>query len=156
MQVPSHFYSYSFAPNPDWSQKFALQPEIQDYLKTVATKFGIEKHVRLYSQVESAEWDSYSGTWSVKIRNLQTFETTKRRCKVLISAVGALSVPKECELPGASSFQGRIFHTAKWDHTFDWSNKEVVVIGTWFWVTWPCVLTSSKEMAAVQLRPCPS
>lgn len=46
-----------------------------------------------------------------------------------MSAVGALSVPKECETPGALNFQGPLFHSAKWDHGFDWKNEDVVVLG---------------------------
>ncbi|EXL41086.1 hypothetical protein FOCG_16469 [Fusarium oxysporum f. sp. radicis-lycopersici 26381] len=127
--VPSHFYSYSFALNPNWSQAYAMQPEIQTYFNDVAKKYDIEGHVRLNSVVESAHWDESSGTWEVAIRDTKTSELIIRRSKVLISAVGALSIPKECDIPGAPDFEGRMFHTAKWDHSFDWKDKEVVIIG---------------------------
>jgi cation diffusion facilitator CzcD-associated flavoprotein CzcO len=127
--VASHFYSFSFALNPDWSQKFALQPEIDAYFKDVAARYGIEKHVRLRSMVHGARWDAATGTWVVAIRDLKTGEVSQRRCKVLVSAVGALSTPKKCDIPGASSFGGKIFHTAEWDHSFDWKGKDVVVVG---------------------------
>lgn len=52
-----------------------------------------------------------------------------KRCKILVSAVGALSTPKKCEIPGAEDFQGKLFHSAQWDHSFDWKNKNVVVVG---------------------------
>lgn len=128
-QVASHFYSYSFTPNPNWSQKFALQPEIDAYFKDVAAQYQIDKHVRVKAEVETARWDASTGTWSVTIQDLQTGQVSQRRCKVLVSAVGALSVPKKCDLPGASTFGGKMFHTAEWDHSFDWKDKEVVVIG---------------------------
>ncbi|KAH6999111.1 hypothetical protein BKA56DRAFT_627184 [Ilyonectria sp. MPI-CAGE-AT-0026] len=127
--VPSHFFSYSFALNPNWSQKFAMQPEIYAYFKDVARKYDIDNHVRFQSVVESAVWEDDSGTWLVAIQDLKTTRVTQRRCKILISAVGALSIPKKCEIPGAFKYQGRMFHTAEWDHSFDWKNKEVVVIG---------------------------
>ncbi|KAF4949300.1 hypothetical protein FSARC_13507 [Fusarium sarcochroum] len=127
--VPSHFYSYSFALNPNWSQAYAMQPEIQAYFNDVARKYDIEKQVRFNSVVESARWDEYSGIWEVTVRNVKTSEVTKRRSRVLISAVGALSIPKECDIPDASDFKGAMFHTAKWDHSFDWKDKEVVMIG---------------------------
>lgn len=106
-----------------------MQPEIHTYLKDVAAQYDIEKHVRLESVVESATWDSASGTWAVAVRNLNTLEVVERRCKVLVSAVGALSTPKKCDIPGASSFHGKMFHTAQWDHSFDWKGKHVVVVG---------------------------
>ncbi|KAF4450056.1 hypothetical protein F53441_6761 [Fusarium austroafricanum] len=127
--VPSHFYSYSFALNPNWSQAFAMQPEIEAYVNDVAKKWNIEKHVRFNSVVESARWDETFGMWEVTIRDVKTAEVISRRTKILISAVGALSTPKECDIPGAATFQGRMFHTAKWDHSFNWKDEDVVIIG---------------------------
>ncbi|KAF2965468.1 hypothetical protein GQX73_g8072 [Xylaria multiplex] len=71
------------------------------------------------------------GTWLANSYpgNLKTAETYDRRYKILVSAVGILSQPNPCDIPGVSSFQGRIFHTADWDHSFDWKNKEIVVVG---------------------------
>ncbi|KAF4909297.1 FAD-binding monooxygenase ktnD [Colletotrichum viniferum] len=127
--VPSHFYSYSLELNPNWSQKFALQPEIYRYFTDVADKYDIPKHVRFRQVVESARWDTPSGTWIVTIGDLESSQIRQRRCKVLVSAVAALSIPKKCDIPGASTFQGRMFHTAEWDYSFDWKGRDVVVIG---------------------------
>ncbi|KAJ8126193.1 hypothetical protein O1611_g7445 [Lasiodiplodia mahajangana] len=88
-----------------------------------------QKHARFRSIVTSANWDEESGTWLVSVKDLETSETYDRRCKILVSAVGALSKPKGCDIPGASSFHGPMFHTAEWDHSFDWKGKELVVIG---------------------------
>lgn len=128
-KVPSHFFSYSFALNPDWSQKFTMQSEIHSYFTSVAAQYQLHRHVRFETVVESADWDETLSLWVVKIRDLNTSKTLTRRAKVLVSAVGALSTPKQCDITGAQDFQGRIFHTAQWDHSFDWENKEVVMIG---------------------------
>lgn len=122
-----------------------MQPEIYQYFKDVADKYDILKHVHLQQAVESAEWDSSSGTWIVTIRDLISSQIRRRRCKVLISAVGALSIPKKCDIPGSSSFQGRIFHTAEWDHSFDWKGKDVVVIGT-------CGVVASSKIMLINQR----
>lgn len=106
-----------------------MQPEIHTYLKNVAAQYDIDKHVRFGSVVDSANWDAISGTWTVAVRDLATSEVTHRRCKILVSAVGALSTPKKCDIPGASEFQGKLFHTAEWDHSFKWKGKKVVVVG---------------------------
>ncbi|KAI1128371.1 putative monooxygenase [Nemania abortiva] len=129
VDIEAHFYSYSFCMNPDWSRKYPLQPEILAYYENVADKYDVRKHMRFNSVVTSANWDEESGTWLVSIKDLQTLDTYDRRCKILVSAVGLLSKPKGCDIPGASSFQGPIFHTAEWDHSFDWKGKELVVIG---------------------------
>ncbi|KAI0193038.1 hypothetical protein EV127DRAFT_490282 [Xylaria flabelliformis] len=127
--VPSHFYSYSFALNPDWSRKFALQPEIKAYFEGLADEYHLRKHIKFGTNVLSARWEEHSGIWTVKLKDTRTSEVSERRCKILVSAVGALSVPKKCDISGASLFQGKLFHTAEWDHSFDWKDKEVVVIG---------------------------
>ncbi|KAK5997662.1 FAD-binding monooxygenase ktnD [Cladobotryum mycophilum] len=129
VDVVAHFYSYSFCLNPNWSRKYPLQPEILAYYKSVAAKYDIEKHARFNTIVEAAHWEESSGTWLVYVKDLKTLEKYQRRCKILVSAVGVLSVPNECDIKGASSFQGRLFHTARWDHSFDWKDKEIVIIG---------------------------
>ncbi|KAI0429078.1 putative monooxygenase [Xylaria sp. FL1042] len=129
VDVVGHYYSYSFSLNPDWSLKYPLQPEILEYFENVAEKYDIKRHTKFQSVVTSAYWDESSGTWLVSIKNLETSEVYGRRCKVLISAVGILSDPNPVSISGASSFQGPIFHTAEWDHSFDWKDKEVVVVG---------------------------
>ncbi|KAI1825698.1 putative monooxygenase [Xylaria intraflava] len=129
VDIVAHFYAYSFYPNPNWSRKYPLQPEILDYINDIAAKYDVEKHVKFNTEVGAAHWEASSGTWLVTIKNLKTSETYQRRCKILISATGLLSVPNRCDIRGASSFQGRLFHTAEWDHSFDWKGKELVVIG---------------------------
>lgn len=126
--MASHFYSFSFELNPDWSCKFAPQREIADYLLGVARKHDIPRHVRFGSTVQSAVFDEITGTWVVTYVD-ETGSTHKKRSRVLISAVGALSVLRECEIKGAERYQGKLFHSAKWDHSFDWAGKEVVVVG---------------------------
>lgn len=128
-KVPSHFYSYSFALNPNWSHVYAMQPEIHQYFADIAHKYDIPRHVRCGSEVLAASWDEINAIWLVTICENKTKRTYQRRCKILISAVGALSVPKKCEIEGVKTFKGRLFHSAQWDHSFDWYDKEVVAIG---------------------------
>jgi cation diffusion facilitator CzcD-associated flavoprotein CzcO len=84
--------------------------------------------VRFHSTVKSAEYEPETATWRVIIEGQRNF-LIQKRCKILISAVGALSIPKQCDIPGAESFKGHLFHSAKWDHSFDYKNKEVICIG---------------------------
>jgi cation diffusion facilitator CzcD-associated flavoprotein CzcO len=128
-QVASHFYSYSFEMNPDWSRKYSMRQEIQAYFRSVAEKWRIVDHVRFSSIVEKATWNDSDNVWEVTIMSLQTKERTVRRAKILVSGVGSLSVPKTCDLPGVESYKGKMFHSAQWDHSFDWANKDVVVLG---------------------------
>jgi len=106
-----------------------MQPEIQAYFRKVAEAYRIVEHVRFHTVVEKAEWDDRGKIWKVTVRDLAKNIRRVRTAKVLISGVGALSVPKECDIPGKEDFQGYLFHSAQWDHSLDWSDKEVVVIG---------------------------
>jgi cation diffusion facilitator CzcD-associated flavoprotein CzcO len=122
--VPSHLYSFSFAPNPDWSQTYSRQPEIRDYLHSCADRFGVRDKIRLGCELTSASWNEPEGVWEV--------ETTDGplRARVLVSAAGPLFEPKHPELPGLDNFRGAIFHSARWDHDFDPAGKRVAAIGT--------------------------
>src|SRR6266545_7392437 len=62
--VPSHLYSFSFAPNPEWSSTFSPQPEIEEYLRQVAVRFGVRAHIRFGHAVESAYWED--GQWRIR------------------------------------------------------------------------------------------
>lgn len=147
--VASHFYSYSFELNPDWSQKYSMQPEIQRYFRGVAEKYDVVPHIKLHSMVESATWEKSSSTWIVTIRDTKTQQIRVRRSKILTSAVGSLSVPKKCDTPGYDSFDGPIFHSAQWDHSFDWKQKDVVVLGNGCSAT-QFVPIMTKETGAVK------
>lgn len=85
--------------------------------------------MRFLATVQSAAFDETSRTWVVTVLDSVSGEVFQRRSRILISAVGALSVPRECEIQGAKIFNGKLFHSAQWDHSFDWTGKDVVVIG---------------------------
>lgn len=122
--VPSNLYSFSFAPNPEWSQTFALQPEIGAYLKRIADDFGVRGHIHTDTTVEEAAWDDETQRWRI---------ATSRgdlTARVLVAGMGGLSEPALPDIPGAADFQGPAFHTARWDHDVDLTGKRVAVIGT--------------------------
>jgi len=122
--VPSHLYSFSFAPNPDWTQTYSPQPEIGAYLKRCADDFGVRPHIRLSTNVEHAEWDEDSGRWQI--------DTDKGRvtARVLVAGMGPLAEPKYPDIPGLDKFKGAQFHSARWDHDHDLKGERVASIGT--------------------------
>jgi cation diffusion facilitator CzcD-associated flavoprotein CzcO len=122
--VPSQLYSYSFALNPDWSRSFSPQPEIQDYIRKTAAASGVLDHFVFDTTVQDAAWDEATQVWQV---------STSRgdlTADVLVSAAGALSDPKNPDIEGFESFQGEVFHSARWNHDYDLTGKRVAVIGT--------------------------
>lgn len=122
--VESHLYSFSFAPNPEWSRLWSPQPEILEYLRGCAERFGVMPHLRLNHALESAAWDETNRRW-----NLST-SRGPFTADVLVSGMGALSEPFTPVLKGADTFRGKTFHSARWDHAYDLKDRRVAVIGT--------------------------
>jgi cation diffusion facilitator CzcD-associated flavoprotein CzcO len=122
--VPSHLYSFSFAPNPNWSSTFSPQREILDYLKDCAERYGVMPHVRFETEVESAAWDAEEECWQIETSD------GPLTADILIAAQGPLSDPSLPEVPGIDSFEGTAFHSAEWDHDHDLTGERVAVVGT--------------------------
>jgi cation diffusion facilitator CzcD-associated flavoprotein CzcO len=122
--VPSHLYSFSFAPNPGWTRTYSRQPEIEAYLRRVAEDFDLGRSIRLGTTVTGAAWDEQDQRWSVAT------DRGELRARVLVSAAGALSDPRNPDVEGLERFEGTTFHSARWDHDHDLDGKRVAVIGT--------------------------
>jgi cation diffusion facilitator CzcD-associated flavoprotein CzcO len=122
--VPSHLYSFSFAPNPRWSNTYSAQPEIRDYLRRCADEYQIRPHIRTNVEVEAAAWNEGSQCWKIDTSTGAFFAS------VLISGMGPLTEPKLPDVPGIESFTGKIMHSARWDHGYELRGKRVASIGT--------------------------
>ncbi|MEW1721482.1 NAD(P)/FAD-dependent oxidoreductase [Streptomyces sp. NPDC093109] len=123
--VPSHLYSFSFAPNPDWPRTFSGQRHIRAYLEHVADTFGLRPHLRFHHDVRLMRWDNDALRWEI-----ETTHGTTLTADVVVSATGPLSDPKIPDIPGLAEFPGKVFHSARWDHGYDLRGKRVAVIGT--------------------------
>jgi len=121
--TPSRYYSYSFAPNPDWSSCYAPGPEIHRYLLDVAERYGVRRHIRFGAEVESARFEGRR--WCVTLRGGEQTEVD-----VLISSCGVSHYPREPDIPGLDSFAGPRFHSARWDHDVELRGKRIGVVGT--------------------------
>src|SRR3954470_17129830 len=121
--VPSHLYSFSFAPNPDWSRTYSHQPEIRAYLERTVDTFGVRDKIRLGCEVRDAAWDERTRSWVLSTSQGEV------RAKVLISGAGLLVEPKVPDFPGLDTFAGPAFHSARWEHSVDLRGKRVASIG---------------------------
>jgi len=128
VDVGNHFYCYSFEPSDHWTEYFARQPELQRYFQSVMDKHGIGSHVRWETEVLGATWDEDTATWAVGIRGPDGTEDVLT-ARAVISAVGQLNRPNVPEIEGAGTFAGPAFHSARWDHDVDLTDKRVAMIG---------------------------
>jgi cation diffusion facilitator CzcD-associated flavoprotein CzcO len=121
--VPSHLYSYSFEPNPDWSHRFSPGAEIQAYFEDVARRRGVAERIRFDAEVARCEWAD--GAW-----RLETKSGLRDRADVVIAATGVLHHPNLPDIAGLEDFAGARFHSARWDHTVALDGRRVGVVGT--------------------------
>ncbi len=122
--VESALYSFSFAAHPDWSRRFAQAAEIDKYLADCCQLFELDLHLRCQHELLAADWDSELACWQLKTSQ-GVFQA-----RVLISATGAFSEPKQPSLPGLESFGGTVFHSSRWPSDFNLNGQRVGVIGT--------------------------
>ncbi|WP_026413546.1 flavin-containing monooxygenase [Actinomadura oligospora] len=124
VDIPSATYSYSFEPNPRWSRAFAPGEEVRAYAEHCATRYGLRPHLRLGTRVEKAVFDPDGHRWRVSTSGGEL------DARFLVCAVGPLDQPRNPDIPGLADFEGKIVHTARWDHAHDLRGARVAVIGT--------------------------
>ena len=121
--VPAHLYTYSFEPNPEWSQTFAPGPEIYAYFERVAKKYKMLEKIRFNEGIPYCEFND--GKWKIR-----TSTGREDKADVVIAATGVLHHPRMADIPGMDTFAGARFHSARWDHSIELSGKRVGVVGT--------------------------
>ncbi len=121
--VPSHWYSFTFAPNPDWSHRFSYGPEIQAYMEKTAHDFGVTDVVRFETPVTDLVYDA-------PVWRLTTGAGEELEFDVVIAATGILHKPAFPDIEGLESFEGDRFHSARWDHSVQLAGRKVGIIGT--------------------------
>lgn len=122
--VPSSLYSFSFAFNADWTERFATQPEILRYMEQVADDFGITPHARFNTALTGAKWLEDRSQWELRLS-----DGSVQRFDILVGATGMFNVPYYPAIPGLKDFAGPVMHSARWDHSVDLSGKRVALIG---------------------------
>ncbi|MCW2784782.1 MAG: monooxygenase, partial [Marmoricola sp.] len=121
--VPSRFYQFTFAPNPDWTHRMSPGAEIWAYFEKVADESGVTSRIRFGTEITEARWTGT--TWAVTAS-----DGTCEEYDFLVSATGILHHPAYPVIEGLDSFAGPAFHSARWDHAVDLADKRVAMIGT--------------------------
>ena len=121
--VPAAMFSYSFEPNKEYSSRFPMGSEIQDYLLSISDRYGLNQFIQFNKTVETVNWED--GRWYV-----QTSDGLIESFDIVINATGVLHYPYIPNIEGHEQFQGSSFHTARWREDMDWKGKKVGVIGS--------------------------
>lgn len=124
-------FGFSFFPwkNP---QAIADGPSILKYINETVDAFDLRKHIQFNKKVVESNWDSDAKTWTVEILDKVSNETQKIECKFLFMCSGYYNYEKgyEPEFPNIENFKGIKIHPQKWDETLDYTDKEIVIIGS--------------------------
>ncbi len=122
--VASDLYSFSFEPNPKWTNTYSYQPEIWAYLQDVATKHDLRRLIKFNHDVSDVSFDAATKVWTLTT-NQGIFQA-----RHVVLAAGGLAEPRMPDIAGIETFAGPIMHTAKWDENVELAGKRVGVIGT--------------------------
>lgn len=125
VDVPAPAYSFSFAPNPHWTHRFADAPEIQRYQQRLAEAHGLPANMRLGVAITEARFDADAGRWRLLLDNGERLSA-----RFFVCSTGALNKARWPDIPGLADFQGRLLHTARWPADIDLTGQRVGVIGT--------------------------
>lgn len=121
--VPSHWYSFEFAPNSNWRHRYSYGPEIQAYMEDVADRFGVTAITRFNTPVAALTYEGPQWRLETEKGDVEIFD-------MVICATGVLHHPSVPNFEGLESFEGAAFHSARWDHSVDYEGKRVGVIGS--------------------------
>jgi 4-hydroxyacetophenone monooxygenase len=127
VDTPSHLYSFAFAPH-DWRRYFAGQSEILEYLRSIASRHGVNPNIRFGTSAQSAAFNEAAGVWEITVVGPDG-QLEHLHASMLITAVGALNQPNVPLIEGLESFAGPIFHTARWPAGLDVRGQRVAIIG---------------------------
>ena len=126
VDIPSLWYQFPFARDPGWSRLFAPGPEIHRYLRDVAAREGVYRHLRTNTEVIRQAWDGEHGIWRLEIADGSTVNA-----RFLISAVGGyINAKPDIPIDGIADFTGRVLRPNDWDDSYDVRGKRVAIIGT--------------------------
>ncbi|EXJ86753.1 hypothetical protein A1O3_03707 [Capronia epimyces CBS 606.96] len=125
--VPAHIYTFTWGPNPNWSHFYAEGPEIRQHIQNVAKEYDLTKNIVFNAQVLDATWLEEEGKWHVKVD--VNGHVKEDKADVVINASGVLNNWRWPSIPGLKDFKGHLCHSAVWDHSYDYEDKKVAVIG---------------------------
>ncbi len=128
VDIPSHHYQLTVTRKHPWQHWFAPQPELADYIRTVADDHDLRRNIRFETEVAAAHWDESAKVWRIRLRDKGGTETAIA-AHAIVSGAGLFNVPNTPDIPGVETYRGAFFHTTNWDHRFDHADKRVGVIG---------------------------
>lgn len=152
---PAAFYSFSFSPNYGWTSLHPGGAEIYQYLNDICEKYQFIDKIQFDTDVSELRWLDGEKIWEATLTYMVpgTGDLSRRdqerriaengresvylrqeivRARIVCSCAGGLVEPNAwpSSIPGRDTFEGPVFHSARWDPNVELKDKDVVVIGT--------------------------
>ncbi len=129
VDISNFLYQYKFVKNYPWKSFFAPRDEIKEYVNHVVDRFKLREKISLRTELKSANWDEAQKQWVLIVHDANGAAETIRT-NVIFSCAGLFSTPNLPDIPGIETYRGAMFHTTDWDYGYDYSGKNVALIGT--------------------------
>ncbi|OBK72762.1 NAD(P)/FAD-dependent oxidoreductase [Mycobacterium sp. 1274761.0] len=123
--IPSVLYSFSFAQNPHWSRAYSPAAEICRHIEHLVDAYDLRRRIQFGVEVNGLRFDEAGGSWTVSTSSGKVF-----RARTVVLASGPLPDHKLPDIRGVDTYEGKVIHSARWDHDFDFTGKRVAVVGT--------------------------
>ncbi|KAJ4188281.1 hypothetical protein NW767_011942 [Fusarium falciforme] len=154
VDVSSYLFQFKFLKNYPWSEFFATAGETRKYLEDVAEHYQVKDHFHFNREIISAIWDEDTSEWVLTVQH-SSGQTETLRCNAVVSGTGLFATPDLPDIKGIKNYKGHLFHTAKWDHSVDYRNKRVALLGTGSTGTQlaPSVASEATSLTVFQRTP---
>lgn len=122
---------YSFRP---WQEAKVIAdgPSILHYIRETAAAFGIDRQIRFNHRVQRASWSSANACWTVEAVCGPEQKIVHFTCNFLCMCTGYYDYDQGYTpvWPGIAQFSGRVVHPQQWPEDLDYTEQQVVVIGS--------------------------
>lgn len=122
---------YNFKP---WTHEKSIADgeSILNYIKETAQEYKIDKHIQYGMQVVAVDWTSDDAQWRVKVNCAKTGEEKIYCCSFLMGCTGYYNYEAGYtpDFPAVERFEGDLIHPQNWDENFDYSGKNILIIGS--------------------------
>ncbi|GAB5565869.1 MAG: NAD(P)/FAD-dependent oxidoreductase [Winogradskyella sp.] len=127
----SDMYTFGFPFSP-WKNDQAISDagSILEYLNDTVDKFDIRKRIQFNTKVLAADWSSEEACWTLKVEQQGQVKTFKSNFIYMGTGYYDYENGYQPVFPNQDDFEGSIIHPQKWDTTLDYSNKEIIIIGS--------------------------
>ncbi|KAI1359095.1 FAD/NAD(P)-binding domain-containing protein [Xylaria arbuscula] len=131
--------------------------QIKEYLSQSVKSAGIDQHIRYQHKVESADWNSAEKSWFLQVNAAGKEKPITFRSRFCLLGTGYYDyeTPMQTVIPGIENFKGKVIHPQFWPEDYDYSGKDVVIIGSGATAITilPSIIDKAKSATMLQRSP---